>query len=71
MEHGAVEFSATNAQRVLLCLAPEMQFGSVRLEHGAFSLSYGTELRGGAVTVEYGEDQSMGGMALRVAADGY
>jgi hypothetical protein len=72
MEQGTVEFSANNAIRVLSCLSPKTRFGSgVDLEHGAFSLTYGTPERGATVTIGYGEDSTMGAMALRVAADGY
>ncbi len=72
MEHGAVEFSALNAQRAIVCLAPDTRFGRrVDLQRGAFFLRHGTDERGSHVTVEYAEDQEMGGMVLRVVAEGY
>jgi len=72
MEHGAVEFSSTNAERVITCLAPDTRWGKhVQFEQGSLSLRYGTADRGSHVKVSYGEDSEMGGMVLRVAADGY
>jgi hypothetical protein len=72
MDYGAVEFSNTNAERVVTCLAPSHRWGEhVHLEGGSLSLEYGTDNRGGDVTVSYGEDQEMGGMVLRVRVDGY
>ena len=72
MEHGMVEFSNLNAQRAIVCLAPDVDFGEhAKLEVGSFSINYGNEERGSLVTLSYGEDAEMGGMVLRVAADGY
>jgi hypothetical protein len=72
LQHGAVEFSASNAQRVLTCLSPDTRLGAhVNLEHGVFSLSYGGEWRGSSVTVAYGADEELGGMVLHVTAKGY
>ena len=72
MENGAVEFSGNNAKHALACLSPGTRFAPlVSLDLGAFSLSYGTPERGSNLTVEFSEDKKLGGMMLRVAADGY
>ena len=72
MENGSIEFSNTNAERVVRCLAPDTRWGKhVQFEQGSLSLRYGTNDRDSHVTVSYGEDTEMGGMILRVAADGY
>ena len=72
MEYGAVEFAATNALRVVSCLSPQTHFApEVSFENGAFSLSHGNSNRGSLISVEYSEDSSFGGMALRVSVDGY
>lgn len=72
MEDGAVEFSNTNAERVVVCLAPDHRWGEhVHLEQGSISLDYGTDDRGSNVSVSYGKDNEMGGMVLRVSASGY
>jgi hypothetical protein len=72
MEHGAVEFSNTNAERVVTCLAPGHRWGKrVHLEQGSISLRSGTDNRGGHIRVSYADDPEMGGMVLRVAVDGY
>lgn len=72
MEHGALEFSNTNAERVVTCLAPSNRWGEhVHLEQGSLSLEYGTDSRGANVIVSYGVDKQMGGMVLRVRVSGY
>jgi len=72
MHYGAVEFSNTNAERVITCLVPSNRWGEhVHLEQGSLSLEYGTDNRGSNVTVSYDRDQEMGGMVLRVRVDGY
>ncbi|WP_420008670.1 hypothetical protein [Xanthomonas sacchari] len=72
MDHGAVEFSNTNAERVVTCLVPSNHWGRhVHLEQGALSLQYGTDRHAADVTVSYETDEEMGGMVLRLRAAGY
>jgi hypothetical protein len=72
LERGATEFSGNNVQRVLSCLAPETNFGpNIQLNEGQFSVRFGTPDRGSHITVQYGEDVEIGGMVLRIKADGY
>jgi hypothetical protein len=72
MEHGAIEFSDNNLKRTVMCLSPK-----TRLEPGlsvssiTMFLSYGSDDRGSHVNLEFAEDSQVGGMVLRVAADGY
>jgi hypothetical protein len=72
MQNGAVEFSGNNAKHALVCLSPRTRFApGVSLDRGDFSLSYGSPVRGSNITVEFTQDKTLGGMVLRVAADGY
>jgi hypothetical protein len=72
MQSGAVEFSGHNATRAVSCLSKQTRFAKgVQLDHGSFRFNYGTDNRGANVTVTYAEDESLGAMALHVAADGY
>ncbi len=72
MENASVEFSNFNAMRAIECLSPKTHFSEhTRFERGEFSLMYGNENRGANITVSFEEDQAVGGMALRIVADGY
>ena len=72
MEHGATEFAGRNAQRVIACLAPEARFGpDVELEEGAFRIGFGTPNRGSRITVKFSRDEQLGGMVLRIHAEGH
>lgn len=72
MDHGAVEFSNTNAERVVTRLVPSNHWRKhVHLEQGALSLQYGTDSRGANITVSHEIDEEMGGMVLRLRAAGY
>jgi hypothetical protein len=72
MKHGAVEFSENNAERALSCLAPPTRFApEAHLHTGAFSVDYGTPERGSNITLTFQEASSLGGMVLRIEADGY
>lgn len=72
MEHGATEFAGRNAQRALACLAPGTRFGpDVELSQGMFDVGFGTPNRGAHISIEYTKDEELGGMVLRINADGY
>ena len=72
IEHGATEFAGRNAQRVIACLAPESRFGpDVELEEGIFRIGFGTPNRGSRITVKFSKDEELGGMALRIDAEGH
>ena len=68
MEHGSTEFSANNFKHAVMCLSPKTRFDSRLSVSGAvMSLSYGSA----HVTLEFSEDSQIGGMVLKVAADGH
>ena len=68
MEHGATEFSDNNFKRAVVCLSPKTQFDSgLSVSSAAMSHSYGKS----DVSLEFSEDSQIGGMVLKVAADGY
>jgi len=71
MKFGQVEFSDIDAKRAVECLSPATRMGRLRLDSGAFALSYGTDRRGSHVKILYGEDSEIGGMVLRITAEGY
>lgn len=72
MEHGAVEFSDNNLKRAATCLSPKTRIdASVSLHDTSMSLEYGNDDRGSTVTLAYLEDPQLGGMVLKVVADGY
>jgi len=68
MEHGAIEFSDNNLKSAVMCLSPKTRMApSLSLNSAEISLTYGSS----QVNLEFGEDPQIGGMVLRVAADGY
>jgi len=72
MESGATEFSDNNAKRAIACLSPGTGFApEVGFSAGRFSLQSGNSDAGAFVTVEFAEDKDIGGMVLRIQADGY
>jgi hypothetical protein len=72
MEEGAIEFSDGNVRRVVACLSRGTKFApGVSIPQATFHFSVGTPNRGAWVTVEFVEDEKIGGMAMRIVADGY
>jgi hypothetical protein len=72
LKHGQIEFSDIDAKHALECLSPTTRLGrQVGLDRGVFTLSYGTDRRGSHVKILYGEDAEIGGMVLRITAEGY
>ena len=72
MEEGVMEFSDSNVRRVVACLSRGTKFDpGVSLDRATFRFTVGTPNRGAWVTVEYAADETIGGMAMRIVADGY
>jgi hypothetical protein len=71
MEHGSVEFADGNFKQAVNCLSKESRLEGVWFESAVLSLNYGTEDRGANVDIELAEDPEVGGMVLRVTANGY
>lgn len=71
MENGSVEFADGNLKQVVNCLSKESWLEGVWFEGAVLSLNYGTEDRGANVDIELAEDPEVGGMVLRVTANGY
>ncbi|GLQ98172.1 hypothetical protein GCM10007863_25920 [Dyella mobilis] len=72
MQHGQVEFAGNNALRAIECLSAGTHFADMlQLARVGVSFSYGTEERGSNVTIQYGEDNKLGGMVMTISADGY
>ena len=71
MEHGATEFSDNNVKRVAACLSRTRFAPQFSLHEATFSFSHGSDDRGAHVTVAYGEDSKLGGMAMHLSVSGY
>ena len=72
IKDASVEFGNVNAMRAVVCISPDIHFPRfMEFDHGAFSLNYGNANRGANVSVSFEEDSKIGGMALRIVADGY
>ena len=71
MENGSVEFADGNFKQAVNCLSKETWLEGVWIEGAALSLNYGTDDRGANVDIELAEDPEVGGMVLRVTANGY
>ncbi len=72
IEHGATEFSGNNFKRAVMCLSPKTRLDSGLSVSGAtMSLTYGSPDRGAHVSLEFSEDSQIGGMVLKLAADGF
>jgi hypothetical protein len=72
MEHGATEFAGYNFRRALLCLSPKTRLDrGVSFQRAQVQLTYGDEHRGGIVDMDLVEDETLGGMVLKIAVDGY
>lgn len=72
MESSSTEFSGVNVQDAITCLSKKTRFARLmQLNYGSFSFSYGSNNRGALIDVTLREDGKIGGMAFRLAADGY
>lgn len=72
MQHGAIEFSNTNLERAVVCLSPKTRIGPhLSLDSASISIRYGTDDRGSHVNIEFSENPKIGGMILKISADGY
>ena len=72
MESGAVEFAGNNVKEAVACLSPKTHFApQLALHRASFSFNVGSDNRGANIKVDFYEDSELGGMAFRVAADGY
>ena len=72
MEFGSVESSGFNAKSAITCLSPDTRFAAgTRLNAIAFSMTFGSEVHGSLLDVAYTEDKEVGGMVLKIAANGF
>jgi len=72
MESGSIEFAGSNLKRAVMCLSPKTRLDSgLSVSSAAISLSYGSPDRGANVSLELSEDTQIGGMVLKLAADGF
>jgi len=72
MEHGSVEFAGNNLKRAVMYLSSKTRLDSgLTVSGAAMSLTYGSPDQVANVSLELSEDSQIGGMVLRVAADGY
>lgn len=72
MKHASVEFGNLNAMQAIVCLSPKTRFPyRTSFETGEFSLMLGTQDRGANLSISFKPDSVVGGMSLRIVADGY
>ena len=71
-DNTSVEFPNHTLTRALICLYPKTRLDPrLSLDRAEISTSYGTENRGSLVEITLAEDPKLGGMVLRIVADGY
>lgn len=70
-EHSNIEFAGINALRAISCLSGVNVGHLGRLRRIEMEFAYGSGQRGSNVTITLDEDQRMGGMAMRITAEGY
>ena len=72
MKHGAIEFSDQNFSDALSCLSSKTELGSeIQVEQAKVSFSSGTHDRGAHIEISFGWNEEIGGMNLKIQADGY
>lgn len=72
MKHTSVEFTSVAVKEAISCLSPNSNFDAqLTINSGSFSVSYGTQERGSIVDFTFSEDSTVGGMALKLAVNGY
>lgn len=72
MEHGATEFSGSNAKSAIGCLSRKTRFAAGTELHSInFSLRFGSDDRGSLVDIAFQEDKELRGMVLSITVNGY
>ncbi len=72
MELGSVEFANRNAMRTLSCLFPKTRFDSLLLLNKIdASFSYGKGDKASIINISFNESPDIGGMVLKIDAEGY
>ena len=72
MESGSTEFSGENVKDTIACLSRKTRFDPrLSLNEANFDFNYGSESSGALINITFKEDPAVGGMALRLVADGY
>ena len=72
MNNTSTEFAGINFKRFLLCLSPNTQIeNGVQFSHALVSLSFGSKDRGALLDLSLEEDEHIGGMVLKLEAEGY
>lgn len=72
MDEGAMEFSDSTFERAVTCLSPKSRFAAgVSIDHAGYRFTVGDDNVGAFVTIDFGPDEKIGGMAMRILVDGY
>jgi hypothetical protein len=72
MEYGSTEFTGVDVKDAVSCLSRKTKFDPrLSLNEADFHFSYGSENRGALIDITLKGDPAVGGMAFRLAADGY
>ena len=72
MDHASTEFIGEDVKDAISCLSPETKFDRrLNLNLVSFHFSYGSDDRGALIDITLEADTAVGGVAFRVAANGY
>lgn len=72
MKSASTEFAELNFKKVFLCLSPKTQIEkNVQFSHVAVSLTFGSEERGALLKLSLEKNERIGGMVLKLEAEGY
>ena len=72
IEHGAAEFPHNNLRRSILCLSPKSSIDkNISFNNADIHLSYGDDENRAFVRITFGDDQVIGGVIMRIKAEGY
>jgi len=72
MKYGAIEFAGHNAKSAIQCLSSKTRFDPRAQVHSiSVSLTYGEKDRGSLMVIQLEEQDELGGMVLKIKADGY
>jgi hypothetical protein len=72
MKNSSTEFAGINFKRFLSCLSPKSKIDiNVYVNLASIELSYGNEDRGASIELSLEDDEKIGGMVLKMEAEGY
>ena len=71
IENAPIEFSDISLKQVVQCLSKKADLEGVSIGEATLNMDYGNENEGALIDIDFVEDKVLGGMLLKVTADGY